>query len=153
MLFRSGNMVFHDKYGEQFDIKTAQIVMPKTEEAIEKYLSSGIFPHIGKKTAKNIVKKFGDKALEIMEENPNRLKEIRGLGKVKIQAITEALNEHKYSRDAILFLQEAGFGTKQAMNIYNEYKEETINVILENPYRLIDDILGVSLPMESSNHC
>lgn len=138
-----GDMVFHDKYGEQFDIKTAQIVMPKTEEAIEKYLSSGIFPHIGKKTAKNIVKKFGDEALEIMESTPNRLKEIRGLGKVKIKAITEALNEHKYSRDAILFLQEAGFGTKQAMNIYNEYKDETINVILENPYKLIDDIPGV----------
>lgn len=138
-----GHMVYHDKYGEQFDIQTAHISMPKSSDSIEKYLSSGILPHIGKRTAKRIVERFGEDTLEIMEDNPQRLKEIKGLGQVKIKAIVEAMDEHRTSRDSMLFLHEMGFGTSQAAKIYNKYKDQTINVIKANPYKLIDDIQGI----------
>lgn len=138
-----GDMVYHDKYGEQFSIETALIVLPQTTEAIEKYLASGILPHIGKKTAKRIVKKFGDQALEIMENQPERLAEIKGLGEVKIRAISQAMEDQGASRNSILFLQEMGFGTNQAMRIYKEYGDQTVNAIKSNPYRLIEDIQGI----------
>lgn len=138
-----GDIIYHDKYGEQFVFKTAHIVMPKTSQAIEKYLASGLIPHIGKATAKRLVKKFAEDTLRIMEEEPERLKEIRGLGKVKIQAISKAVLESKVSRDAILFLQDMGFGPSQAVKIYTNYREKTIEIIKKNPYRLIEDIGGI----------
>ncbi|MDO5718059.1 MAG: ATP-dependent RecD-like DNA helicase [Tissierellia bacterium] len=138
-----GYMVYHDKYGEQFKIETAHISMPKTETAIIRYLSSGVIPHIGKVTAKRIVDIFGEDTLEIIEEDPYKLKRVKGIGDKKIEKIKEAIEDQKNSRDTIIYLQSLGFGLSQASKIYLKYKEDTINRISEDPYQLIDDFRGI----------
>lgn len=139
----TGHMTYHDKYGEQFEIQTAQFSMPKSLDSIEKYLASGILPYIGKGFAKRIVKKFGEETLDILENKPKRLKEVRGLGRVKVDAIIAALEESRASMESILYLQDLGFSTNQATRIYKEYTDNTIAVVKANPYQLIDDIRGI----------
>lgn len=138
-----GEIVFHDKYGEQFKVESAQIVVPTSKEAIIKYLSSGILPHIGKKTAEKIYSLFGEDSLAVIEDDTDKLKGIPGLGKKRIKAIREAANEQKASREAILYLQSMGFGINQANKIYKFYKEDTVKVVSSDPYRLVEDISGI----------
>lgn len=139
----TGEIVYHDKYGEQFKIHTASISMPKTKSGIIKYLSSGLIPHIGEKTALKIVNHFGEDAIEKIENNPSILLEIKGIGKKRIKNIAKALEEQKNSRDIILFLQEMGFGISHSTRIYMYYQEETIEMVTKDPYRLIEDIRGI----------
>ncbi len=139
----SGDLVYHKLYGEQIQIRTYQLMMPKTGREIEKYLSSGIIPFVGETTAKEIVKRFGEASLEIIQENPNRLLEIRGIGEKKKEAIHQAVVKEKESREVFIYLQSLGIGNKMSMQIYKEYGQETMEKIQENPYRLIDDIQGI----------
>ena len=138
-----GEIVYHERYGEQFKIETARISMPKTKTGIIKYLSSGLIPHIGKITAKKIVNHFGENAIEIIEEDPYKLLEIKGIGKKRIKKIAESLASQKNSREIILFLQEMGFTIGQATRIYMRYQEDTIEEVTRDPYRLIEDIRGI----------
>lgn len=138
-----GEIVYHERYGEQFKIETARISMPKTKTGIIKYLSSGLIPHIGKITAKKIVNHFGENAIEIIEEDPYKLLEIKGIGKKRIKKIAESLVSQKNSREIILFLQEMGFTIGQATRIYMRYQEDTIEEVTRDPYRLIEDIRGI----------
>ncbi len=138
-----GEIVYHDRYGEQFKIYTASISMPKTKSGIIKYLSSGLIPHIGEKTAQKIVNHFGEDAIEKIEADPYLLLEIKGIGRKRIANIAKALDEQKNSRDIILFLQEMGFGISQSTRIYMYYQEDTIDMVTKDPYRLIDDIRGI----------
>lgn len=139
----TGNLVYHDQYGEQIALETYKKIMPTTIVQIEKYLASGIIPFIGEKTAKKIVELYGEDSLNIITEDPNSLRAIKGLGTKRIKKISEVLKKEKESREVLIYLQSLGLGNKTAMLIYKTYKEETIDVINNNPYILIEDVKGI----------
>lgn len=138
-----GQLIYDDRYGEEFSFSKAREVLPTAKTSVIRYLSSGLIPFIGKKTAKKIVDKLGDKALEILEEEPERLFEIKGIGKKRIEKIQAAILERKASRDSIIFLQDLGFGINTAIKISLKYDKDTIAVVKNDTYRLIDDIRGI----------
>lgn len=139
----SGNLIYHKQYGEQLSLENYKKVMPTTIVQIEKYLSSGIIPFIGEKTAKQIVKLYGEDSLNIITEDPNALRKIKGLGKKKIDKIHQSLVREKESRQVLIYLQALGLGNKTSMLIYKTYKDKTIEVIENNPYVLIDEVKGI----------
>lgn len=139
----SGNLVYHEQYGEQIALSTYKKMMPTTVVQIEKYLASGIIPFIGEKTAKKIIELYGQESLNIITQDPNALRAIKGLGEKRIKKISEVLKKEKESREILIYLQSLGLGNKTAMLIYKTYKEETIEVVNKNPYILIEDIKGI----------
>ena len=138
-----GEWSYHPNYGEQFKIENASTVVPATVNGIEKYLSSGLIPCIGPKTAQKIVEKFGVDSLDIIHYNPEKLKEIEGIGDKKIKKISEAFEEQRDLRDIMVFLQQYGITATYGVKIYKKYGKETIKIISENPYRLSEDIFGI----------
>ncbi len=138
-----GEMIFHDNYGEQFSFSSMEVVIPTTLKGIEKYLGSGLIPHIGPKTAERIVKKFGEDSLDILQYNPEKLKEIRGIGEKKLKDIVESYREQREIRDVMVFLQEFGISVNNSIKIYKKYGSQTIGVIRENPYKLSETIYGI----------
>ena len=138
-----GDFVYHPVYGEQVNVENCVTITPSTIKGIEKYLSSGLIPCIGPKTAKKIVKKFGEDSLDIIQYNPERLKEIDGIGDKKLKRIVEAFNEQRDLKDIMVFLQQYGISTNYGLKIYKKYGNETIKEIQENPYRLCEDIFGI----------
>lgn len=138
-----GEWIYHPKYGEQLQIKNLSTVTPATLNGIEKYLSSGLIPHIGPKTAKRIVDKFGMDSLDIIQDEPERLKEVHGIGDKKLEKITEAFEEQREIRDVMVFLQQYGISTTYGLKIYKRYGRETKDIIRKNPYRLSEDIYGI----------
>lgn len=139
----TGNLVYHNQYGEQLSISKYRIKMPTTMVQVEKYLASGIFPFIGKKTAKEIVKMYGENTLEIITADKSSLLKIKGLGKKRVDRIHKVLLEELESREILIYLQSLGIGNRIASLIYKTYKERSVEVIKENPYALIDDIKGI----------
>ncbi len=138
-----GEWVYHPTYGEQLSFTNITSVVPSTLTGIENYLSSGLIPHIGPKTAKKIVEKFGLDSLEIIQYNPERLKEIDGIGDKKLSRIMEAYEEQRELRDAMVFLQQYDITVNYGIRIYKKYGKETVNIVKENPYRLSEDIYGI----------
>lgn len=138
-----GDWVYHPVYGEQLEFSTISITVPSTVDGIEKYLSSGLIPYIGPKTAKKIVDRFGLDTLEIIEYNPERLKEIDGIGDKKLEKIVEAFQEQGEVREVMVFLQQYGISPNYGIRIYKKYGKETVNIISKNPYRLAEDIAGI----------
>lgn len=139
----SGKWVSHPDYGEQFKVELYEKVMPKTVDAIEKYLASGIVKGVGPATAAKITAKFGAATLEIINANPLRLSEIKGISLDKASAIGQALNEQKGLRDVVMFLQEYGVTPSVCIKIYKAYAENAVLTIKENPYKLCDDVFGI----------
>ncbi|WP_069650374.1 ATP-dependent RecD-like DNA helicase [Caloranaerobacter ferrireducens] len=142
-----GNWMYHSNYGQQFKVDTYQAVVPASLNGIEKYLSSGLIPGIGPKTAKKIVEKFGLNSIDILQYNPDRLIEVEGIGKKKAEKIAEAFAEQRELRDVMIFLQEYGISPTYGVRIYKKYGNETISKIKENPYRLSEDIFGIGFKM------
>lgn len=138
-----GEWKTHPSYGEQFSFQTYSEEMPQTAEGIEGFLSSGLMRGIGRKTAAAIVKKFGKETLRIIEEEPDRLTEIEGIGKVKAAAVAEAFRAHRVFANIVLYLQQFGISTGYAMKLYKVYGSDTIKAVEENPYQLVDDIFGI----------
>ncbi len=138
-----GEWIYHPNYGEQLEISNVSLVVPSTLNGIEKYLSSGLIPHIGPKTAKKIVEKFGLDAMDIIQYNPERLKEIEGIGDKKLEKIVEAFAEQGELRDIMVFLQQYGITANYGIRIYKQYGKDTISIIQENPYKLSEDIFGI----------
>ena len=138
-----GDMVMNKKFGEQFNASEVNILQPTNSIAIEKYLSSGIIKGIGPVFAKKIVDKFGSDTLSILEYNPIRLAEIKGISKAKASAIGETYADCKVMQEAIMFLQSHSISTNMALKIYNCYKTNTIKQVKENPYKLVEDIDGI----------
>lgn len=138
-----GELIYHPNYGEQLSLTSISTVVPSTEKGIENYLSSGLIPHIGPKTAKRIVERFGLDSLEIIQYNPERLKEISGIGDKKLERIIEAYAEQRELRDIMVFLQQYGITVNYGIKIYKKYGNDTIKVLQENPYRLSEDIFGI----------
>ncbi len=138
-----GKWVKHPKYGNQFKITSYKTRVPATVYGIERYLSSGLVKGIGPIMAKRIVKRFGKETLNVIEENIEKLKQVEGIGEKRIDMIKKAWNEQREIRDLMIFLQEHGISPSYAPKIYKKYKEESIQVIKENPYRLAMDIYGI----------
>lgn len=138
-----GEWIYHQTYGEQMEVSVVTPIVPSTVDGIEKYLSSGLIPYIGPKTAKKIVKKFGLDTLDIIQYNPERLKEIEGIGDKKLAKIVEAFAEQGELREIMVFLQSFGITPNYGMRIYKKYGKDTIGIIRENPYKLSEDIFGI----------
>lgn len=138
-----GQTSVNSKYGEQFSVQEVKVLQPSSCLAIERYLSSGIIRGIGPATAKKIVDKFKTDTLAIIELNPMRLAEIKGISKDKAYEIGSAYAECKTMQDAVMFLQSHSISTNLALKIFDTYKNNTINQVKTNPYKLVEDIDGV----------
>ncbi len=138
-----GSWTSHPVYGDQIKVSIATKSMPTTQQGMEKYLSSGVIKGVGPKTAKNIVKKFGDDTFRIIEEEPQELATINGISAKKAGEIHEAFTLQYALRQAMLMLQEYGVSPNFAKKIYEKYGNKTKEVIKENPYRLANDIAGI----------
>ncbi len=139
----SGGWVEHPRYGKQFKIESANISYPTTDLGIIKYLGSGMIHGIGPITAKRIVSMFGERTLDVFDNNISRLIEVEGIGKKKLEAIKEGWTEQKSVRNVMLFLQSNGISSTYSLKIYKEYGDATPDLIKSNPYRLISDIWGI----------
>ena len=139
----TGEFVTHKNYGRQFSMKTYEMVIPQGEAAILRYLSSGAVKGIGPALAKRIVKKFKADTFRVMEEEPERLAEIKGISQRMAMEISDTIAEKKDQRDAMMFLSEFGLGSTLCIRIYNAYGPKTYDIVRENPYRLAEDIDGI----------
>lgn len=139
----TGEYVFHPSYGEQFKVYSYDSIMPDDLYSIEKYLASGAIKGIGAVTAKRIIEKFGEDTLKILDEQPERLAEIKGISPKKAQEIAAQQEEKKDMRNAMIFLGNYGITNTLAVKIYNQYGQEVYSIIRENPYQLADDITGI----------
>ncbi len=133
----------HPKFGEQFKIQYYESKVPASVTGIQRYLGSGLIKGIGPVMAKRIVKKFGDKTLDIIEEDVKRLIEVDGIGKKRVDMITKAWEEQKEIRQVMLFLQSHGVSSTYATKIFKQYGNAAISIVKENPYRLATDIFGI----------
>src|SRR5574344_2599225 len=131
------------KYGQQFQCSTWEEVMPATAYGIEKYLGSGLVKGIGPKFAQLIVRQFGTDTIEVIETDIERLYEVPGIGKKRVEKIRESWEKQKDIKNVMLFLQGFGVSTAYAAKIYRQYGKESIDKVKENPYRLADDIWGI----------
>ncbi|MDE7114725.1 MAG: ATP-dependent RecD-like DNA helicase, partial [Acetatifactor sp.] len=138
-----GEYVEHPVYGKQFKINGYRVVAPQDSVSMERYLGSGAIKGVGAALASRIVKKFGDDTFRIIEEEPERLAEVKGINMRKAQEIAMQMEEKKDLREALVYLQQFGISNALAIKIYNTYKGELYGVMRENPYRLAEDISGV----------
>lgn len=138
-----GEWVKHPQFGRQLKVNNCEEIIPDSKIGIEKYLSSGIISGIGPVTAKKIVDRFGEKTLEILDEDIDRLNEIEGIGKKKIKIIQESYSAQAEIRNVMVFLQTYGITASQCVKIYKKYGSESIQVVKENPYALTEDIAGI----------
>lgn len=138
-----GEYVAHPTYGRQFKVERFEEKAPEDEEAIERYLGSGAIKGIGLALAARIVRRFREDTFRIIEEEPERLAEIKGISERKAMEIAAQVNEKRDLRQAMIFLQQYGINMNLAVKIYAEYGAEVYRIIKENPYQLADDISGV----------
>ena len=131
------------RYGRQFSAETAEETLPATVYGMEKYLGSGLVKGIGPKFARRIVQEFGTETLSVIEERPDDLLRIPGIGKVRVERIKRSWAEQKEIRNIMLFLQSHDVSTAHATKIWKTYGNESIGIVRENPYRLADDIWGI----------
>ncbi len=139
----SGAYMEHPVYGSQFRISGYEVVAPKDRVSMERYLGSGAVRGVGPALAARIVKKFGDDTFRIIEEEPERLVEVKGISERKAQEIAVQVEEKRDLRDAMVYLQQFGISNTLAVKIYDAYGGELYGIMRENPYRLAEDISGV----------
>ena len=143
----SGHMTEHPIYGEQLAVESYELMVPEDTVSMERYLGSGAIKGIGAALASRIVKKFKSDTFRIMEEEPERLAEIKGISEKMAMAIGEQVEEKKDMRQAMMFLQNYGISMNLAVKIYQEYGPAMYTVLKTNPYKLADDIPGVGFKM------
>lgn len=143
VLLCDGDWKVDKKYGSQFVAESWEEVMPATIYGIEKYLGSGLVKGIGPKFAHLIVEKFGTETIDIIESDINRLYEVVGIGKKRVEKIAESWEKQKDIKNVMIFLQGYGVSTAYAAKIYRQYGKESIDKVKDNPYRLADDIWGI----------
>jgi len=139
----TGEFIRSQKWGEQFSVSHFEAKEPSGVEGIKKYLSSGLVKGIGPITAEAIVEKFGEKTLEVIEFEPQKLAEVRGISQAKAIEISKTLFELKKMQDTVMFLQQYDISTYLAVRIYETYQRETKKILEENPYKLIEDVSGI----------
>ncbi len=138
-----GRWTVHPEYGKQFAVEQMKQVLPATIAGMEKYLGSGLIRGVGPKTAKRIVAHFGIETLNVIEQTPERLVEVPGVGRHRTQVIQQAWAEQRAIKEVMLFLQSYGVSTSLATKIYKEYGDDAVAVVKSNPYRLARDIYGI----------
>ncbi|MER2151321.1 MAG: ATP-dependent RecD-like DNA helicase [Candidatus Limivicinus sp.] len=143
VLSLTGEWTVNPKFGRQFSVSGFEETLPATVYGIEKYLGSGLVKGIGPKFASRIVKEFGAETLNVIEENPDDLLRVPGIGKLRVEQIKKSWEEQKEIKNIMLFLQEHDVSTTHATKIYKTYGGDSIRVVKENPYRLADDIWGI----------
>ena len=143
LLELEGEYTEHPLYGQQFHMERFEVKVPQDALAMERYLGSGAIKGVGAALAARIVRRFGAKTFEIMEREPERLAEIKGISELKAREIAEQMEEKRELRQAMVFLQEYGISVNLAVKVYERYGQEIYRIIKENPYRLAEDIAGV----------
>ena len=143
ILKMQGEWANHPKFGEQFKVVHYKSLVPASVAGIEKYLGSGLIKGIGPVMAKRIVKKFEKETLDIIEQEVEKLTEIEGIGRKRIEMIKKAWADQKEIRQVMIFLQSHGVSSAYATKIFKTYGNESIEVVQENPYRLATDIFGI----------
>ena len=138
------------RYGRQFSVEKFEETLPATVYGIEKYLGSGLVKGVGPKFAKKIVETFGKETLNVIEDTPEELLKISGIGKVRVDRITTSWQEQKEIKNIMLFLQSHEVSTSHATKIFKTYGSESIAIVKENPYRLADDIWGIGFKTADS---
>lgn len=138
-----GEFIKHPAYGEQFKVEEYEIRELDDARSMERYLSSGVIKGIGEKLAKRIVAEFGDETFRIMDEQPLRLVEIKGISKRIAEDIATQFEEKRGMRKAMVFLQEYGISMNMSVKIYNRYGVKLFEILRENPYKLTEDIEGI----------
>ncbi len=138
-----GEWVHHPKYGDQFKIHSYKTTVPATVYGIRRYLGSGLIKGLGPKMADRIVNKFGEKTLDVIEHQIQRLEKVEGIGTKRIALIQQAWKDQKKIREVMLFLQSHGVSTGYATKIYKTYQNRSIAIVQQNPYRLCMDIFGI----------
>ena len=142
-----GEWETHPKYGQQFRIKSYDVTLPASVEGIRNYLKSGIIKGIGPMMAGRLVKRFGADTLNVIENCPEKLLEVEGIGKTKAASISNAWKDHHAIRSLMQFLQEAGVKTSYSAILLKEYGLDALNIIQSNPYCLANDIPGIGFYM------
>jgi len=145
-----GEWINHPKFGEQFKVVDYKTTVPATVFGIQKYLGSGLIKGLGPVIAGRIVKKFGEKTLDVIENDIEKLVMVEGIGKKRMAMIQNAWDEQKEIRDVMLFLQSHGVSSGYATKIFKQYKNRSIAVVTENPYRLAMDIFGIGFVIADS---
>ncbi len=138
-----GDIVNHPVYGEQLKVANFKIIMPDDAVSMQRYLGSGAIKGIGEALAARIVKKFGAETFRIIEDEPERLAEIKGISEKKAIDIAMQMAEKREMRDAMMFLSQYGISNTMAVKIFNAYGSRLYAIIQENPYQLADDISGI----------
>ena len=139
----TGEFINHNVYGEQFKVEDYKIIPPEGRAEMERYLGSGAIKGVGEALAKRIVKAFGNDTFRIIEEEPERLIEVKGISERKAREIATQMLEKKDLREAMLFLQKYGISNTLAIKIYKEYGTDIYDVLRENPYKMAEDITGI----------
>jgi exodeoxyribonuclease V alpha subunit len=139
----TGKWLMHKRFGRQFEAQTATTSYPTTVNGLKKYLGSGLIKGIGPAYAEKLVERFGASVLTIIDEQPERLSEVPGIGAKRAEQITIAWKDQKEIAAIMVFLQEKGISAAYATKIYKQYGNRSIAVLEENPYRLADDIWGI----------
>lgn len=142
-----GELIYHDKYGEQINVESAKIKKPSGKKAIISYLSSGNIESIGKKTAELIYEKFKDDSIDVVFNETEKLLSIQGIGKKKLEKIKESTIDARDSREALLYLQGLNISFNLSNKIYKAYGDNTISIVKTNPYKLSEDISGIGFVM------
>lgn len=139
----NGQWEVSPKFGPQFKVESFLPVLPSSAKGIEKFLACGLIKGIGPVLAHRIIKKFGEKTLDILSHDPDRIKEVDGVGAVKLREIKKSWTEHQDIRDLIIFLQDHNVTTSLATKIYRHYGQKSYQVLKTNPYQLCLDIWGI----------
>lgn len=143
VLHMKGQWISHPKFGEQFKVIQYRTAIPASVYGIRKYLGSGLIKGIGPVMAKRIVNRFGEDTLTVIEKNIERLVEVEGIGKKRIDMIQKAWDDQKEIREVMVFLQSHGVSSGYAAKIFKQYGNSSIPIVTENPYRLAMDIFGI----------
>lgn len=143
VLLAEGSWKVDAKYGRQFVAENWEETLPATVYGMEKYLGSGLIKGVGPKFAKRIVQKYGADTFAVIEEHVERLIEVEGIGRKRVEMIAQSWERQKEVKNIMLFLQEHQVSSSFAAKIYKQYGNESIAVMKENPYRLADDIWGI----------
>lgn len=147
MVEASGTTVDHPIYGEQIQVEQYELKAPEDTMSMERYLGSGAIKGVGAALAARIVRRFKADTFRVIEEEPERLSEVKGISEKMAMAISEQMEAKRELRQAMMFLQEYGISMNLALKIYHEYGPRLYGIIKENPYRLADDIQGVGFKM------
>ncbi len=139
----TGSWTNHSKYGRQFAFESFEQHVPTSEFGIEQFLASGLIKGIGPSLASKIVVHFGTATIEILNNDPERLLEIEGIGRKKLAGIMTALGSMKEMQDTLLFLKSHGISTSHSIRLYKTYGKGVVGVLQHNPYQIIDDVVGI----------